>query len=177
MRSTGICVWDGKVNNYILICSNPTRKVLSFRHPRFLLYMYEPEPTKDKSGIQKEMAKTENVTQVVGCVRDVIKSYKPNQIRIESVALHGSGLLDELAGLNYCIRLVGNKVCPVYPITPSSNKMEFVGHGGATKDMMVDGWAACEVEADTFIKELGRHAEDLADAYALCHYPGSKILS
>lgn len=173
MRSTGICVNPGNGECiYYLIVSTCTKKVRGFSHPRFNLMEYTPVPTKGQPGILKESAKTQNVISVAEAVGQILDNYSPDQVKIESVALHGSGLIDELAGLNYVIRTECIKRgIPVYAITPSSNKLVFSGCGSATKDIMVSGWEACEPEAEVFLKFLGKHVEDLADAYALCHFP------
>lgn len=175
MRSTGICVWDGSEHKYILIAANPTKKLQNFTHPALKVIAYTPAPVKDKTSIGKECAKTDNVYAVVEAVRDILLIYKPEYVVVEAVAYGASGRIDELAGLNYAIRLVARWLdTPVYAVTPTSNKMHFSGNGQATKDIMVESWKACDPVAHELCN-IGKGPDDLADAYALCHYPEQEL--
>lgn len=167
MRSTGICIrCEDKLPEYRLVCSTVTKKVRTFEHPRFRLHLYEPVPIKDLSGPDKELAKTINVRSVSTIISSILDEIRPDMVCIEALALHAVGRIDELAGLNYAIRLAClERGIDLVVLTPSANKKLFTGNGAATKDMMVSAW-----EASTDVSNLlplGKHREDLADAYAL----------
>lgn len=174
MRSTGICVWDveANVHKYYLICSTATKKAAGFKHDRFNMYMYDAIPVKDKTSIEKEHAKTSNIYSILTILEGLIDYYQPDVVNVEAIAMSANGRVDELSGLNYGIRLMCmNMNIPCNAIPPTSNKMEFSGNGQATKEMMVLGWQACESDGSIYIHSLGKHVEDIADAYALAHYP------
>lgn len=175
MRSTGMCIWDGNKHKYYLIAASPTKKLQNFSHPALRVVAYTPTPVKDRTSIGKEWAKTDNVETVVSAVRDILLIYKPEYVVVEAVAYGASGRIDELAGLNYAIRLVARGLdIPVYAVTPTSNKMHFSGNGQATKDIMVESWKACDPVAHELCN-IGKGPDDLADAYALCHYPEQEL--
>lgn len=172
MRSTGIYVSDGSFHHYHLICSQTTKKVRSFSHSDFSLHIYEPRAIKGLDAIGKEEAKTYNVSCVIGVFDELLDIYKPCRVMIEAIAMSAMGRIDELAGLNYAMRLsCVRRNISVYAIAPTSNKMVFAGNGQATKEMMVASWSACEGESNIYKDWLGKHVEDMADAYALYHYP------
>lgn len=180
MRSTGICVWDIDNNKhmYNLICSTTTKKVKSFKNQRFKLYMYDAISVKDKNSIGKESAKTINIYNIVQHISNLLDYYKPDLVNIEAIAMSANGRVDELSGLNYAIRILCiEKDILCCAISPSANKMEFSGNGQATKDMMVHEWSVCDPDSKIFINTIGKHVEDIADAYALCHYPSETYLN
>ena len=175
MRSTGICIWDGYEHKYCLVAANPTKKLQKFSHRNLKVIGYTPTPVKDRTSIGKEWAKTDNVESVVSVIEKILLIYKPERVVVEAIAYGASGRIDELAGLNYAIRLVARKLgIPVYAVTPTSNKMHFAGNGQATKDIMVASWKACDPVAQALC-DIGKGPDDLADAYALCHYPEQEL--
>lgn len=175
MRSTGVCVWDGYEHKYYLVAASPTKKLRNFVHNNLKVLAYIPTPVKDKTSIGKEWAKTDNVETVASLVKKIFLIYKPDRVVIEAVAYGASGRIDELAGLNYAIRLAARgQDIPVYAVTPTSNKMLFSGNGQATKDIMVESWKACDPVAHELCS-IGKGPDDLADAYALCHYPEKEL--
>lgn len=177
MRSTGVCVYNKATNEhkYFLVAASPTKKLRNFKHDHLNVIAYTPSAVKDKTAIGKEWAKTDNVEMVASMVEKIILIYKPERVVIEAVAYGASGRIDELAGLNYAIRLAARgQDVPVYAVTPTTNKMEFAGNGQATKEMMVASWKACDPIANDLLS-IGKGPDDLADAYALCHFPEDKL--
>lgn len=166
MRSTGICINDGSNFIYHLIVSHATKKVLACDHPRLSIYKYEPVQVSDKNSIQKETAKTDNVRAVVDYIKTLLAVYRPDMVIMEAVAYAASGRIDELAGLNYCIRLACKDI-PVYVVPPTTNKLQFTGNGQATKEMMIEGWKGIDPDIYKLENVLGKHAADLADACSL----------
>lgn len=176
MRSTGICTYntDTGEHKYVLIVSCPTKKVAGFKHDIIDIQVLNKEE-KTESGVINAMLQTKKIYNIILGVKHVIMSQKPDKIIIEAPALRGCGQIVELAGLNHAIRMLSYEYnIPIYPITPTSNKMEFVGNGQATKDMMVTGWEMSDPNSK--LLPLGKHREDLADAYALTHFPVDKYL-
>lgn len=177
IRSTGVCVWDDEkdIYKYYLLVKNPTKKVKNFKHDLIYVASFEEEAQKDKSAIQKEIIKSNSVHKISSICEVIFRMFRPEHIVIEAVAFAANGKIDELAGLNYAIRCaaIRNNI-PIYPVSPTSNKMMFVGNGGATKEMMIDAWKGLRPEASEF-EPLGKHLADLADAYSLIHYPINSI--
>lgn len=176
MRSTGICIWTGEEHKYYLIAAKPTKKLLKFKHQNLKVIPYNPVEVKNKTAIGKENAKTDNVATVCHLIEKILYIYKPSRVTVEAIAYGANGRIDELAGLNYCIRLIAKKLdIPVYAVSPTTNKMEFTGNGQATKEMMVTSWQACDPRA-VELCDIGKGPDDLADAYALCHFPKDKLI-
>ena len=175
MRSTGICLNDGTKHRYFLVLASPTKKVQKFENDALIKLIYTPTAVKDKTSVGKEWAKTDNVEIVASMVEKVIYMYKPDLIVMEAVAFAAAGRVEELAGLNYAIRLAARgQDIPIYVVPPTTNKLAFTGNGQATKEMMVASWMACDPNAKELIN-IGKSAEDLADAYSLCHFPQDKL--
>ncbi|MDE7346048.1 MAG: hypothetical protein K2N48_04805 [Muribaculaceae bacterium] len=175
MRSTGVCVWDGSDYKYFIVAANPTKKLLKFAHPAFGVLPYEQVPVKDKTSIGKESAITDNIASVCGAIEKLILIYKPKRVVMEACAFAAGGRVADLSGLNHCLRqLIRRHGIPVYVVPPTSNKLEFTGNGQATKEMMVEAWIACDHTANELL-EAGK-VDDLADAFALCRYPESKLI-
>ena len=177
VRSTGVCVWDDEYKRYkyYLLVKNPTKKVQNFKHNLINIISFEEEPQKDKSAIQKEVIKSNSVYKISNLCNKIFQCFHPKYAVIEAVAFAANGKIDELAGLNYAIRCAAiENGIPIYPVSPTSNKMEFVGNGGATKEMMIDAWKGLRPEASEF-EPLGKHLADLADAYSLVHFPFNKF--
>lgn len=178
MRSTGLCwIRDNESPTYGLVCAADatTRKLRNYQHPRFQLFTYCPEGVgKTQDPVVKETAKTHNVYEVIKVIEKLLDETKPNTVMIEAIAYGASGRIDELSALNYGIRIAClRRGIPVYAISPSSNKKSFTGNGQATKDMMVLGWEASEKDTSLvqeFRNVMGKHIEDLADAYSLTQF-------
>lgn len=163
MRSTGIYC-DGK---YILIASNPTKKLIKSQNEFLIVYQYEAESVKDKTSIEKEVAKTKNIKSILDIIKTILIKEKPAQVNIEAIAMGASGRIDELAGLNYGIRLLCLELnIPFLAIPPTTNKLKFTGNGHATKEMMIEAWKMCDKNAQKLLN-IGKGLDDLADAYAL----------
>lgn len=175
MRSTGVCVWDGSEYKYFIVAANPTKKLLKFTHPAFSVLAYTPESVKDRTSIGKEWAITENIASVCGMVEKILLIYKPEYVVMEACAFAAGGRVADLSGLNHVLRQTIRKMgIPVYAVPPTSNKLEFTGNGQATKDMMVEAWKACDYVANELLG-AGK-VDDLADAFALCRFPKSKLV-
>lgn len=175
IRSTGICVWDGFEYKYFIIAADPTKKLMKFMHPSFSLFPYKSVPVKDKTSIGKESAITDNIASVCECVEKILLIYKPEYVVMEACAFAAGGRVADLSGLNHCLRQAIRRMgIPVYVVPPTSNKLEFTGNGQATKEMMVESWKACDPIANTLL-EINK-LDDLADAFALCRFPKSKLV-
>ena len=175
MRSTGVCVWDGSGYKYFIVAANPTKKLLKYSHPDFRVIPYVQSPVKGKTSIGKESAITDNIESIVRIIEGLIVEYKPEYVVMEACAFAAGGRVADLSGLNHCIRLmIRSHSVPVYAIPPTSNKMEFAGNGQATKEMMIDLWKTCDPVANELLG-AGK-VDDLADAYALCKFPKSKLV-
>ena len=175
MRSTGICVWDGSSYKYFIVAANPTKKLLKFFHPAFSVLPYEQAPVKGKTSIGKEWSLTDNIGAVCGCVEKILLIYKPKYVVMEACAFAAGGRVADLSGLNHCLRqVIRAHGIPVYVVPPTSNKLEFTGNGQATKEMMVDAWKACDPVAEELF--AAGKIDDIADSFALCRYPKSKLV-
>ena len=106
VRSTGVCVWDTEHDNYAyyLVVKNPTKKLLKFKHPLLHIHHYEEESLKDLNAIQKEIAKAKAVNKILNVCGAIMDVFSPDYIVLEAIAMHGSGKLDQLSGINYGIR-------------------------------------------------------------------------
>lgn len=178
VRSTGVCVWDGAEYRYFVIAANPTKKLQKFTHPAFQCIPYNLSEVKGRTSIGKEDAITNNIEAVVGRVEKLILIYKPKRVVLEACAFAAGGRVADLSGLNHCLRLMIRKYgIPVYAVPPTSNKLEFSGNGQATKEMMVNLWKACDPVAEGLLGAgIGKCTFDLADAFALCRFPASKLI-
>lgn len=175
IRSTGICVWDGAGYKYFVVVANPTKKLLKFEHPAFGVLAYTPESVKGKTSIGKEWAIADNIASVCGMVEKILLIYKPEYVVMEACAFAAGGRVADLSGLNHCLRQeVRRHGIPIYVVPPTSNKLEFAGNGQATKEMMVEAWKACDPVANELLG-AGK-IDDLADAFALCRFPKSKLV-
>lgn len=175
IRSTGVCVWDGTEYKYFIVAADPTKKLMKFTHPAFSVLSYKASSVKGKTSIGKEQAITDNIESVCEALEQLILIYKPKRVVMEACAFAAGGRIADLSGLNHCIRqLVRRHGIPIYVIPPTTNKLEFTGNGQATKEMMVESWRVCDPVANELL-ELGKTLFDLADAFALCKYPSSKL--
>lgn len=176
MRSTGVCFRYGSDYQYYIIAANPTKKLLKFEHPKLKVLPYEAVAVKDKNSIEKELAKTLNVSMVVNELNNILQTHQIDYIVMEAVAYAASGRIDELAGLNYCIRLLAmSHNIPIYVVPPTTNKLQFTGNGQATKEMMVRSWLAIDADARGF-NSISKGLDDLADAFSLANFPSNLII-
>lgn len=173
IRSTGVCVWDMEEDKHIyyLITAHATKKLLNRKELHIL--QYEHETQTGLTSIGKEIAKTKNVRNVVDRVESIIYYYRPEYIVMEAVAFAANGTIDALAGINYGIRMSADIInIPIYVIPPTTIKMESVGNGQATKEMMIETWLKLEPYMEP-LRTL--KCDDLADAYFMAHFPKDKI--
>ena len=189
LNCTGVCLHTikttyGKNYNeekheykYWMIPSKPTKKMLAFKHPCLII-----EPYNRKTGtdyISKEIAKSFNIYDICDILSTIIVTEKPDALCIEGIAYGntGSASLVDLAGLNYCIRMLSIRYgLELMIASPTSLKKMATGNGGATKDEMVWAWKKCDYN----IKDINDiKVDDLADAFFLSKYDDTynKILS
>lgn len=150
----------------------------AFSHPAITILNYEKL---DASGykskynkkpdssdyVAKEMAKTINIYAITSCIRDIIKSAKPDVICMEGISYGsvGSASLIDLAGLNYSIRIGAmDKNVDIEIVSPTDLKKRATGNGGAEKEEMVWAWHQCDSKIKD-IKDI--KVDDLADAFFL----------
>ena len=165
MRSTGV-YYDGR---YYLIGCAFARKVMAANLDGVTILSYEYTSAENKSGIDKEWAKTQNIMTIVRIINNLLDNIRPDRVCVEAIAMRAGGMVDVLAGLNYAIRMSCiDRMIPVYAVSPSANKKNFTGRGNATKGMMLEAWRG--VESRDF-SALGKHCDDMADAYALSLMP------
>ena len=177
LNSTGVCLLteetflnDGKIvvkrkYNYWIIASKMTKKMEQFRYKNINIIGYNKRVGEDYES--KEAAKTLNIFDICSVIDSIIKKYKPDCICMEGISYGnvGSASLVDLAGLNYCIRMVAlNRGLAFHIISPTQLKKEATGNGGAEKEEMVWAWKQC----DPTIKDVAEiKIDDLADAFFL----------
>ena len=169
INSTGVCVWDEKVNRYFLITSKMTKKMLLFKHDRINIDNYIKKDTKDVDYSIKESNKFDNIYNICCCIQKVIDIYKPDIVYIEGVSYGsvGSAALVDLSFLNSAIRLTLKlNHIPFTIVSPTSLKKFACANGQAEKLLMVDAWKRLDNIGDLD----GVKLDDLADSYFLAHY-------
>ena len=86
---------------------------------------------------------------------------------MEGVSYSSNGSVVDLAGLNYCIRMLAMKYnIKLIIVPPTTLKKSAIANGQATKDMMIDAWRRLENINENRIK-----IDDISDAYFLAHFP------
>ena len=168
LNSTGICINQDGQYKYKLLATKPTKKFVKATEniPSVDIIILNKEP--NVKGVEGEINKTRNVAYIIHYVNFFLDLYRPDYVTIEAPAFSASGRVADLAGLNYAIRLACyDRHIPCYPIAPTSVKMQAVGNGHATKEMMIETWLHLFPEYESIKKEK---IDDLADAWALCEY-------
>lgn len=172
-NSTGICINDNDSNIYYLITSHATKKMKSIDVPFLNIIEYQKTPQTNLNSVQKEYVKGHNVWEISKIIGDIIDKHQPNIIITEAIAFQASGTIDQLAGLSYAIRMEAYKRnIPCLVIPPTSIKLQCVGSGTATKDLMIKTW---EMLDDRFVN-IPIKKDDLADAYHMAHFPYESTL-
>lgn len=176
INSTGVCLRSSPegLPIYTLIPSKPTKKLLSISHPRLTVAPYAKESASSKSApySDKELYKIHNILHICDIIHEILVETRPDRIIMEGISYGstGSAALADLAGLNFCLRQEILRTLPdagLVIASPMSVKMQAVGSGAATKDVMIDGWKL----VDPIAQELpGIKIDDLADAYFLASY-------
>ena len=165
INSTGICLKDGDDYRYWLIPSKMTRSMEKFSNRYISVIPYNKQSGNDY--ITKEIAKTFNIYKICDIIRSIVSAEKPDVICIEGISygsVGGASVID-LAGLNYCIRMIsiGSNIA-LNIVSPKTLKKEATGNAGALKEEMVWAWKECDMN----IKDVkGIKIDDLADAYFL----------
>lgn len=169
MNSTGICInQDGKYI-YRLLSTHPTKKMLTAVKDMDLLKIYGVCKLPNEKGVLGEINKTKNINYILEYIRLYLDQYHPDYVVIEAPAFNAVGRVSDLSGLNHAIRLeclIRN--IPIYPLSPTMVKMQTVGNGQATKEMMIQTWLKLFPE---YSRLETMKVDDLADAWALCNFP------
>lgn len=167
IQSTGIYInkpCDVK-DQYHLICSKPTKKLLAC--PLVTCHKYDYLPP-DGDFMEKERRKTWNVCQIISIYKEILIDVMPDYCVIEAIAMSAAGRIDALAMLNGGMRYVNHTMgIPIYAVPPTSNKLQFTGNGQAPKEVMVESWK----RMDPRMMQVSGKVDDLADAYALANFP------
>ena len=169
MNSTGICINKDGEYTYKLLATKPTKKMLKAAEEIKSLRINTVCKLPNEKGVLGEINKTKNINYIMEFVRLYFTLYRPDYVVIEAPAFNAVGRVSDLSGLNYAIRLeciVRN--IPIYPISPTAVKMQTVGNGQATKEMMIQTWLKIFPE---YSRLETMKIDDLADAWALCEYP------
>lgn len=170
LNSTGVCIWNGVRNVYYLLAAHTTKKMAEISSQiENITIVNIPKEHLEGSGTQQAISQTKNITAIVRELLGLLDMHKPNRVVIEAPAFGASGRVADLAGLNHIIRYeCYRRGIDFYPLPPTAVKMQTVGNGQATKEMMVDTWLMIEPAAAPL---RSCKCDDLADAWALCHYP------
>ena len=175
---------------YVDICKNNKFPIT--------IFFYDYASSKEYPNDTKEQLKSRNVISIYDIIEKEIfkkvignkKDTKPNvYIKMEAIAMSGSGTIDQLAGLNYMVRTGAHKyfgipIDNIILVPPTALKKDSVGCGKADKQIMVDNFKLVfEVDAENnkeskrvveMIKILNNtlkwDIDDLADAYYLGRY-------
>lgn len=172
INCTGVCVYDTITGNnlYYMIVANPTKKMSSFRNDHIQIRPYNKEKYTTDEYTIKENKKTNNIYMICSILREIIHWHEPDVVFMEGISYgsKSSAALVDLAGLNYCIRLMLYDCNVPYQIlAPTAVKKYAVGNGGVEKDVMVASWK----KLDKNIAEITEiKLDDLADSYFIAHY-------
>lgn len=152
---------------YWLIPANTkyTKKMAAFSNPWITIDPYKKMEGEDYSG--KEAAKTMNIYAICDIIESIIQTEKPDTLVMEGISYgsRGSASLVDLAGLNYCIRMMAiRRGLGMVIVSPTSLKTRATGNGGAEKEEMVWAWKQCDPNIAN-VKEI--KIDDLADAFFL----------
>lgn len=178
VNSTGVCVRGENFNEYHIITSKITKKVLDWsRSIDWLnIHEYEKSSTKDISTYyEKESVKFENLTSLItvfSCVLDdILSRYIVDHVTMEGVSygsVKGAALVD-LSFLNAMIRMtLHEKNLKFYIVAPTEVKKYAVGTGAADKELIIMSWKKLDKNAQKIPPFL--KCDDLADAYFMSHY-------
>lgn len=173
---------------YVDICKNNKFPIT--------IFFYDYASSKEFPNDTKEQLKSRNVISIYDIIekeifRKIINKKVSDKvyIKMEAIAMSGSGTIDQLAGLNYMVRTGAHKyfgipINNIILVPPTALKKDSVGCGKADKQVMVDNFKLVfEVDAENN-KESKRVVEmlkilnntlkwdidDLADAYYLSRY-------
>ena len=173
LNSTGKCLhtiktYEGATRSqykYWIIPSKMTEKMRKFSNKYITISPYEKQVGEDYTS--KEMAKTHNIYDICNIIKEIIKKDKPNVICMEGISygsIGGASVID-LAGLNYCIRMLAIEYgITLQLVSPKTLKKLATGNAGALKDEMVWAWKEC----DPHMKDIQDiKVDDLADAFFL----------
>ena len=179
INCTGVCLHTIEINSsgdtpkevhsyqYWMIPSDKkyTKKMAKFSNSWIIIDPYKKMEGEDYVG--KEVAKTMNIYAICDIIEKIIQTEKPDELVMEGISYgsRGSAALVDLAGLNYCIRMMAiRRGLDLNIISPTSLKMRATGNGGAEKEEMVWAWKQCDPNIAN-VSEI--KIDDLADAFFL----------
>lgn len=179
INCTGICLHTIETNQsgkkpveyhsyqYWLIPSSKkcTKKMMAFKNPWITIEPYTKHEGEDY--VSKEIAKTSNIYDICDIIEKIIQVEKPDILSMEGISYGsaGSASLVDLAGLNYCIRMMAiRRGLMINIVSPTQLKKEATGNGGAEKEEMVWAWKQCDLN---IAKVSDIKIDDLADAFFL----------
>ena len=170
IKSTGLYMDDDGVGGrYGLITHSPTKTIQKLP---IELYIYKHSSATKLSGREKEVAKTENVACIIDLFSTILDLWSPDMVYIEAIAFSASGTIDQLAGINYAMRLeCVRRGIPVHAINPTTLKHVVTGNGRATKEELTDLWRKC-----TDIEWKGK-VDDLVDAFWLSQFGRKEVFN
>lgn len=176
INSTGVCIYNirhhskggSEIRTYyynIVPGTCMKKKMRELQHPNFEFLAYHKQTGDDYES--KEIAKTHNIMEICYHIENLIKKYTPDVLIMEGVSYGsmGSASLVDLAGLNFCIRMIALKHnVQIRLASPMTVKKMATGNGGADKSEMIWAWKHC----DSTIQDIeGIKVDDVADAYFL----------
>lgn len=170
IRSTGLCLIENdKMPEYAIICSHPTKRMLSLQLPYLRVLKYDPDEIPiGASSITKECVKMDNIMKIIGNYTGLLDEWRPDVVHIESIAMSACGRIDALSMLNGIMRYEALKRgIPVRAIPPTSVKLQYSGNGAARKEQMIMCWEAC----DNRFSGVKVKIDDIADAHAIASFP------
>lgn len=177
INSTGVCLHTIETDHsgkkpveyhsyqYWIIASKLTKKMQAFNNPWVTIDGYTKQTGDDY--VSKEIAKTMNIYAICDIIEKIIQVEKPDILSMEGISYGsvGSASLVDLAGLNYCIRMMAiNRGMIINIVSPTQLKKEATGNGGAEKEEMVWAWKQCD---PNIVKITDIKIDDLADAFFL----------
>lgn len=176
INSTGVCIYTirqcskggPEIRTYyynIVPETGMKKKMKELQHPNFEFLTYHKQTGDDYES--KELAKTHNITEICVHIENLVRQWAPTALIMEGISYGsvGSASLIDLAGLNFCIRMIAIKhKVQVRLASPMTVKKMATGNGGADKSEMVWAWKQC----DSTIQDIeGIKVDDVADAYFL----------
>lgn len=167
INSTGVVINSKKGAKYYIITPSLTKKQQQCDYIQYRVYE-KGAVNDEKLYMKKEQVKTNNIYNITKMIEKILfeenKIKKGTPVMIEGVAFCASGDVVGLAGLNYQVRymLINHGITPTI-VSPTENKKQAVGIGGAEKDIIIDAFQRCT----NFQNPLNVKIDDIADAYFL----------
>lgn len=168
INSTGVCIKNDNNAKYYNIVSKMTKKMQQFESPYIKILRYNKSEIKDLDYTGKEIAKTNNIYNICQIIGSIMDIHKPDKLIMEGVSYSSNGSVVDLAGLNYCIRLLAkDRNINIEIVSPTSVKKFATGNGQAEKDIMIDAWKRLDKNISN-VNDI--KIDDLADSYFLASF-------